>query len=99
MKQSTKDTLAPLLRFLRSYDVLHETQESKFLLKGEDFVHFHDDPDGLWADAKLSKGRIRVSVATPAGQGELMEMVAAKLDTLSSPDRRTRTWSRQRRDA
>jgi hypothetical protein len=84
VKDSTLEILAPLLNFLRGHEVLEETHESKFLLRGKDFVHFHDDPDGLWADAKLSKGRIRVSVATPAEQGELMDMIAEKLEAMES---------------
>jgi len=84
MKESTLEMLKPLLSFLRSFDVLEETGGVKFLLKGRDFVHFHDDPDGLWADAKLSKGRLRMSVATLAEQRELMEKIAAKLDSIES---------------
>ncbi len=84
MKQSTLDTLKPLLNFLRSYDCLEETEGQKFLLKGVDFVHFHDDPDGLWADAKLTKKRVRLPVTTVSEQGELMELIANKLDTLNS---------------
>lgn len=84
MKQNTLDVLSPLLNFLRSFEVLDETDGCKFLLKGRDFIHFHDHSDGLWADAKLSKGRIRLSVATPSGQRELMEMVSATLDSLES---------------
>lgn len=83
LKQATEETLKPLLNFLRSYECLEESIDCKFLLKGKDFVHFHDDPDGLWADAKLAKGRIRVSVATRAEQGELMELISQKLDTLN----------------
>ncbi len=84
MKDSTLETLKPLLNFLRSYEMLEETGDTKFLLKGRDFVHFHDDPDGLWADAKLTSGRLRMSVATPAEQAELMERIANKLDSLAT---------------
>lgn len=97
MKQSTRETLEPLLRFLRSYACLEETLESRFLLKGKDFVHFHDDPDGLWADAKLSKGRLRLSVATRAEQGELMSLIVEKLDMLDSHEKRSRGKDRNRR--
>ena len=62
MKEDTLEKLEPLLNFLRSYEALEETAESKFLLRGRDFIHFHDEPDGLWADVILSKGRIRAAV-------------------------------------
>ena len=84
MKEETFKTLAPLLRFLRSYEVLVETKGARFLLRGRDFIHFHDDPDGLWADALLSKGRVRMSVSSSSEQGELMGLIAEKLDSLES---------------
>jgi hypothetical protein len=84
MKEATLETITPLINFLRSYDVLEEAGDSKFLLKGRDFIHFHDDPDGLWADAILSKGRVRVSVSSASEQGDLMEKIAKRLDTLIS---------------
>ena len=99
MKESTLEILAPLLGFLRGYEVLEETHETKFLLRGKDFVHFHDDPDGLWADAKLSKGRVRLSVATRSEQDELMEMIAEKLDALELHSTRLTRKSHHRREA
>ena len=86
MRKSTLETLAPLLRFLRGYDVLEETAGVKFLLNGQDFIHFHDAPDGLWADVKLAKGRIRLSVAKASEQGELMEKISATLESLQEHD-------------
>ena len=88
MKESTLDTLGALLKFLRTYEVLEETQGTKFLLSGKDFIHFHDDSDGLWADAILSKGRIRMSVASEAEQRELMGKIATKLESLESHSER-----------
>lgn len=82
MKEATLEILSPLLIFLRSYEVLDETGDARFLLGDRDFVHFHEYSDGLWADARLSNGRVRVSVATASGQGELMELIARKLDAL-----------------
>jgi hypothetical protein len=101
MKAATLETLAPLLKFLRSYEVLGEANETKFLLKGRDFIHFHDEPEGLWADVKLSKGRVRVSVSTASEQSELMEKVAKKLDALESHKRHGKSRGTQRygRDA
>jgi hypothetical protein len=96
MRESILDTLADLLKFLRSYEVLEETQGSKFRLAGKDFAHLHDDSDGLWADAILSKDRIPVSV----GQRELMDAIGTKLDSLESHSERgtKRRARRIRRD-
>ncbi len=84
MKESTLENLAPLLNVLRSYDVLDEVRETKFHLNGRDFIHFHDEPDGPWADVRLSKGRIRMPVSTRSEQAELMEKICQKLDSLKS---------------
>ena len=97
MKDATYEILLPLLRFLKSYEILIETPDSKFLLKGKDFIHFHDDPDGLWADVRLTKGRIRVSVATASEQRELMGQIADKLDALEHHRARGRKAGRSKR--
>ena len=100
MRESILDTLADLLKFLRSYEVLEENQGSKFRLAGKDFAHLHDDSDGLWADAILSKDKIRVSVASAQGQRELMDAIGTKLDSLESHSERgtKRRARRIRRD-
>lgn len=95
MKESTLETLAPLLNLLRSYDVLDEVRETSFQLNGRDFIHFHDESDGLWADVRLSKGRIRVAISTPSEQAELIEKISPTLDELES--RRGGNRKRQRR--
>ena len=84
MKESTIQKLAPLLRMLRSYEILEEVRETKFHLNGRDFIHFHDEPDGLFADVLLAKGRIRASVSSRSEQAELMERIHQKLDALES---------------
>ena len=81
---------------LRSYEVLDEVREAQFFLDGKDFIHFHDEPDGLWADVRLSQGRLRKSVATLAEQAELMGQIAAKLDVRTAPRRRARMERRRR---
>ena len=98
VKESTLETLGPLLSFLRSYDGLNEVRGATFHLNGRDFIHFHDDPDGLWADVRLSKGRIRMPVSTRSEQGEVMERICDKLDSISVSRGGSREGKRHRRE-
>lgn len=82
MREETLRKLAPLLSVLRSYSVLQEVRGATFHLSGRDFIHFHDEPDGLWADVRLAKGRVRRSVADAASQAELLEEIEARLDSI-----------------
>lgn len=79
MKDTTMATLAPLLQFLRGYEELEEVRPAAFHLKGRDFVHFHEETDGLVADVKLAKGRVRLKVDTLSEQADLIEVLEAKL--------------------
>lgn len=100
MKDSTLDALTPLVDVLRDYEVLDELQPMVFHLHGRDFIHFHERPDGLFADVLLSRGRVRMPVSTESEQAELLERIEQKLSTLNShavgkPERRR---SKHRRD-
>lgn len=82
MREVTQKKLAPLLSVLRGYSVLREVREGSFHLHGKDFIHFHDEPDGLWADVRLAQGRVRRSVADSASQADLVEEIGSRLDSL-----------------
>jgi hypothetical protein len=58
MKHANQDTLAqlsPLLERIRSrVPPLKERGPGKFYLKSVAFLHFHDDPAGIFADLKVN---------------------------------------------
>lgn len=81
MREEALLQLEPLLRTLRGFGVLEEARTAAFHLDGRDFLHFHDEPDGLYADVRLARGRARLPVNTP---GEQAELLARLDDTLSS---------------
>lgn len=93
MKAQTLERLAPLLAVLRASPALAEVRPAAFHLDGRDFLHFHDEADGLFADVRLTKGRVRLPVATRAEQAELLDRIEAQL---SSPDTHVRAARRQR---
>ena len=59
--------LAELLAALRQRSVLREKSAGIFYVKSTPFLHFHEDPTGVFADVKLDRlnySRYRVSTAT-----------------------------------
>lgn len=84
LKESTQATLAPLLEVLRSNPALREVRPAMFYLDGSDFVHFHGEDEDVVADVLLTKGRVRMPVATQAAQAELLERIDDRLKSLDS---------------
>ena len=100
MKTITFECIAPLLAILRGHPVLREVRPAVFHLHGRDFIHFHEEPDGVFADVRLATGQIRMPVATQADRAELLERIEGALASLASHAGRQRTQAsraRQRR--
>lgn len=61
------DALEPLLNEVRRAAGLNERKRGIFYRKSKAFLHFHEDPAGMFADVKLSGDgdytRLRVSTA------------------------------------
>src|SRR4051812_40918040 len=51
------DGLEPLLVEIRTLAGLKETSRGVFYLKSRAFLHFHEDPKGLFADVRDAAGR------------------------------------------
>ena len=84
MRHETNATLEMLLNFLRSYKILSEVKPTNFHLNGKGFIHFHDEPDGLWADIFLSKGRLRMPANTASEQADVIGTIETTLESLES---------------
>jgi hypothetical protein len=85
--------LAWLLGELRRYSVLRERKPGVFDLKSRHFLHFHDTPEGLFADVFLAEGRERMPVDSKADQAELLGLVEDALEVVEQrarPDRQRR---------
>jgi len=65
-----------------------------FHLNGRPFLHFHEEPEGIFADVLLVKGRVHLPVSTESEQSELLEQID---HALSSLDSRVRDQERQNR--
>lgn len=83
MKHASAQTLTalePLLIKLRELPTLKEKSTGCFYRRGKAFLHFHEDPAGLFADVRLTaSGFTRFAVNTPAAQCALIDQLTSIL--------------------
>jgi hypothetical protein len=71
------DRLEDLLAQIRTLPDLKEKKRGIFYRKSRGFLHFHEDPKGMFAD--ISDPDERIDVTDPAGQAALMQAARARL--------------------
>jgi hypothetical protein len=75
----------PLLIELRKQAALREKAAGVFYLKSKAFLHFHDDPAGIFADVKLDlKTYSRVRATTITEQKTLLRRIDKSLVSVHS---------------
>jgi hypothetical protein len=75
------DRLEPLLQSLRALDGLVEKKRGVFYRRSKAFLHFHEDPAGLFADVRLTGPDFdRLRVSTRAEQQGLVRRVRCCLE-------------------
>jgi hypothetical protein len=67
--------LEPLLVQVRTRSELLEKRPGVFYLKSRAFLHFHEDPKGLFADIKLAEDFSRFPVNTAKQRVRLLERI------------------------
>lgn len=74
--QDTLNKLKPLLQEVRlRMPPLKEKGEGKFYLKSAAFLHFHDDPAGIFADLKVKGEWQRYPVNNASDYSILLESI------------------------
>ncbi len=73
------DKLEDLLQQLRTLEVLRERSRGVFYRKSKPFLHFHDDPTGLYADLRAGADFERFQVNSAAQRKALMVAVKGQL--------------------
>ncbi len=66
---------------LRAHETLREKKRGTFYRKSSAFLHFHEDPAGLFADVKLSGDFVRFRVSTPRERAALLREVGKALES------------------
>ena len=75
MKHATPQALAQipeLLEQLRAIPGLVEKGPGVFYRKGRAFLHFHEDPAGLFADVRPGEEWVRIEVSGEEGRAALL---------------------------
>ena len=68
------DQLDDLLRELRGVDGLKEKKRGVFYRGSRAFLHFHEDPSGLYADVRIDAEFERMRVTTKAERKRLLSV-------------------------
>jgi len=94
---STFARISLLLRELRARPQIEEKRPGVFYLKSRAFLHFHDDPSGIFADVLFTKDFVRVPVSSRSQQADLLEQIDGCLSEVESkPREKDRRASRRR---
>jgi hypothetical protein len=72
---ATLDSLEPLLSEIRSWPSLTERKRGVFYRKSSAFLHFHEDPAGIFADLREPSGWQRLPANTAVERRELLRRV------------------------
>ena len=78
MKHASNQSLSPIKSFLNTIRKFKELKEKKLGIFYKDsiaFLHFHEDPKGLFADLKIANKWKRFRVNTQAEQTILLKRI------------------------
>jgi hypothetical protein len=81
---ATLELLGPLLREIRKRPQLREKSPGSFYVKSKGYLHFHEDPAGIFADVKLDFAEFtRVRATTEKERKALLAKIDKSLAALS----------------
>jgi hypothetical protein len=72
------DSIETLLTQLRQVPGVVEKKRGVFYRRSKAFVHFHEDPTGIYADVRLTEDFERFRVQTPEEQAALLVRIRAE---------------------
>jgi hypothetical protein len=78
-QEQALDSLEPLLKRLRTLPGLRERKRGAFYRGSVAFLHFHEDPAGLFADIKIDGKWQRSKVDTATERAELFRLAKSAL--------------------
>ena len=87
MKHAGADALAQLselLQKLRNRKELAERRPGIFYVKRKAFLHFHEDPAGLFADLRQRSDWLRLPVNDPGDHAQLLAAIDQTLEPRSN---------------
>jgi hypothetical protein len=78
MKHAGEAALAaiePILMELRRLEGIRERKPGVFYMKSSAFIHFHEDPAGIFADVRRDPEWLRLPVNTSSERRQLVRLV------------------------
>jgi hypothetical protein len=73
-RDAALDSIEPVLIELRQLDDLREKKRGVFYKKSIAFIHFHEDPAGIFADLRCGSEWLRLPVNTLADRRRLLRL-------------------------
>jgi hypothetical protein len=70
-------TIEPMVDEIRRLEGVRERKPGIFYRKSEAFVHFHEDPAGIFADVHRGREWLRLPVNTASERRKLVRLVRA----------------------
>jgi hypothetical protein len=74
--EAALDIIEPLLTELRRLEGVRERKPGVFYKKSSAFIHFHEDPAGIFADVRKEREWLRFPVNTPSERRQLVRLVS-----------------------
>lgn len=69
------DSIEDVLAAVRQYPQLREPRRGTFYLRSSGFLHFHEDPEGMFADIKEGGEFVRYGINTATEKKRLLASV------------------------
>jgi hypothetical protein len=76
------DQLEPILEEIRRLDGLKEKKRGAFYYRSSGFLHFHEDPEGFFADLKTGDDYVRFPINTKTQTQTFLRRAATALNAV-----------------
>jgi hypothetical protein len=73
------DSIQPVLLELRQLEGIREKKPGLFYRKSSAFIHFHEDPAGIFADVSRDREWLRLPVNTASERRQFVRLVTEML--------------------
>ncbi len=77
--EAALDSIQPVLLELRQLEGIRERKPGLFYRKSSAFIHFHEDPAGIFADVSTGREWLRLPVNTASERRQLVGLVKEML--------------------
>jgi hypothetical protein len=79
--EAALDSIQPVLFELRQLEGMRERRPGIFYRKSSAFIHFHEDPAGIFADVSRDREWLRLPVNTASERRHFVRLVKELLET------------------